>query len=182
MSLVDTQLKNLFRIRPLYGKPEKVGFNIDKILKSKFDRFFLEEINEIKIGQDGLNHNKLRLYSTFKGCFKQENYISNINNRNQRCWLSRYRTSAHSLRVETGRYTSPVTPLSERVCVYCDSGECDTEQHAILSCETFSLKRQCFLGRVTALCPAFLSLTAEHTSVPSYNCPGKMCVQILGYN
>ena len=54
-----------------------------------------------------------------------------------------------------------VTPLSERVCVYCDSGECDTEQHAILSCETFSLKRQCFLGRVTALCPAFLSLTAE---------------------
>ena len=155
------KLKKLLRIRPLYGKPEKAGFNIDKILKSKFDRFFLEEINEIKIGQDGLNHNKLRLYSTFKGCFKQENYISNINNRNQRCWLSRYRTSAHSLRVETGRYTSPVTPLSQRLCVYCDSGECDTEQHAILFCKTFMLKRQCFVGRVTALCPAFLSLTAE---------------------
>ena len=41
------KLKSLFRIRSLYGKPEKVGSNIDKILKGKFDRFFLEEINEI---------------------------------------------------------------------------------------------------------------------------------------
>ena len=27
----------------------------------------------------------------------------------------------------SGRHTSPVTPLSKRVCIYCDSGECDTE-------------------------------------------------------
>ena len=155
------KIKSLLNINRLYGKPEKVGYLIDKSIKSKFDRFFLDEINEIKIGSDGLDHNKLRLYKTFKGSFKEEPYISNIKNRNQRMWLSRYRTSAHNLRVESGRYTSPVTPLSQRTCVYCDSGECDTELHAILVCDTFKLKRQCFLSRLSALCPNFTHLTAE---------------------
>ena len=105
------------------------------------------------------------MYKLLKGSFKQEPYITNIKNRNQRAWLSRYRTSAHNLRVESGRYTSPVTPLSHRVCVFCDSGECDTELHAILFCDTFKLKRQCFFGRVSVLCPNFLSLTADQQLV-----------------
>ena len=155
------KIKKLLKIPTLYGKPEKVGYIIDKTIKGKFDRYFLDEINEIKMGADGIDHNKLWLYKTLKGSFKQEPYIANVLNRNQRAWLSRYRTSAHSLRVESGRYTYPVTPLSQRVCVYCDSGECDTEQHAILQCNTFKLKRQCFIARVTALCPAFSSLTTE---------------------
>ena len=138
---------------------------MDKILKGKFDRFYLDEINEIKIGSDGLDHNKLRLYKTLKGSFKQEPYIANILNRNQRAWLSRYRTSAHNLGIESGRHTYPVTPLSQRVCVYCDSGKCDTEQHAILECDVFKLKRQCFLARVTALCPGFPFLTTEQQLV-----------------
>ena len=136
------KIKTLLSISRLFGKPEKVGHIIDKLLKSKFDRFFLDEINQEKIGPDGLDHNKLRLYKTLKGSFSQEPYIKNVNNRNQRSWLSRFRTSAHQLRVETGRHTSPATPLPERICVYCDSGECDTESHAILFCNTFKLKRQ----------------------------------------
>ena len=155
------KIKKLFNIRRLYGKPEKVGKSIDKILRSKFDRFFLDEINQSKIGSDGCDHNKLRLYKTFKGSFATEPYITNICNRNQRAWLSRFRTSAHRLRIETGRHTSPVTPLSQRICKYCDSGQCDTEQHAILECSLFNLKRQCFFARVTALNPTFLNLTTE---------------------
>ena len=155
------KLQAMLNIPVLYGKPDRVGSIIDKCLKSKFDRFFLDEINEIKTGADGFDHNKLRFYKTLKGSFKQEPYVTKILNRNQRAWLSRYRTSAHNLRIETGRYTFPVTPVSQRVCVYCDSGECDTEHHAILNCETFNLKRQCFIGRVIALCPNFLMLTPE---------------------
>ena len=101
----------------------------------------------------------------FKGSFKQEPYITNVGNRNQRVWLSRYRTSAHNLRVETGRYTYPVTPLLQRTCVYCNSGECDTELHAILRCDTFKLKRQCFINRMSALNPSFLNLTADQQLV-----------------
>ena len=80
---------------------------------------------------------------------------------NQRAWLTRYRTSSHNLRVETGRYTSPVTPLSERICQYCVSGVCDDEEHAILFCDTFVLKRRCFFGRLQSLYPAFSTLEPE---------------------
>ena len=155
------KIKSMLKISELYGQSDKVGFIIEKRIKSSFDRFFLDEINLIKKGSDGLDHNKLRFYKVLKGTFKQEPYITNILSRNQRAWLSRFRTSAHSLRIETGRYTVPVTPLSERVCVYCDNGVCDTEMHAVLVCPTFSLKRQCFLGRVTALLPHFDSMTAD---------------------
>ena len=154
-------IKQLLNIKRLRCKPAKVGLIVDKVLKSKFDRFYLDEINQIKLGPDGRDHNKLRLYKTLKGSFSQEPYVTKILNRNQRAWLSRYRTSAHNLRVESGRYTSPITPLSERKCVYCESGECDTEHHFILFCDTFRLKRQCFFGRLSVIYPDFLSLSDE---------------------
>ena len=155
------QIKSLLNIKQFWCKPDKAGKIIDKIVQSKFDKFFLDEINLIKPGPDGFDHNKLRLYKTLKGSFTQEPYISQIKNRNQRMWLSRYRTSAHTLRIETGRYTVPITPLSQRKCVYCVNGACDTEQHFILFCETFKLKRQCFFGRLDALYPTFLTLNDE---------------------
>ena len=149
---------NITRIR---CKPQKVGIFVDKIIQSKFDRFYLYEINQIKVGADGLDHNKLRLYKTLKGSFCQEPYVTNITNRNQRAWLSRYWTSAHSLQIELVRYTRPVTPLSERKCQYCLSGECDTEHHFILFCDIFRLKRQCFFGRMSELYPNFMSLSDD---------------------
>ena len=155
------QIKSLLKIPKLYGKSNKVGFVIEKNIKSKFDIFFLDKINQVKRGTDGLDHNKLRLYKQLKGSFKIEPYITNITHRNQRAWLSRYRTSAHPLRIETGRYSTPPTPLSERICLYCESGVCDTEEHAILVCPTFNLKRQCFFGRVKTMLPNFEALTAD---------------------
>ena len=68
-SRVD-KIKFILKIPTLYGKSDKVGIVIDKLLKGKFDRFFLDEINEIKIGSDGVDHNKLRFYKTRKGSFK----------------------------------------------------------------------------------------------------------------
>ena len=138
------KIKSLLKIPNLYGNANKVGSIIEKNIKSKFERFFLDEINLVRRGSDGLDHNKLRFFKTLKGSFKTEPYIANILNRNQRAWLSRFRTSSHHLRVETGRYTNPVTPLSERVCLYCDGGLCDTEMHAILVCPTMNIKRHFF--------------------------------------
>ena len=53
----------------LCGKPDRAGLIINRNVKSKFDRFYLDEINEIKRGIDGQDHNKLRLYQTLKGSF-----------------------------------------------------------------------------------------------------------------
>ena len=155
------KMKTLLNIPKLYGNTDKIGNVIDRLIKGRFDRYYLDEINAAKIGTDGNDHNKLRLYKTFKGSFTQEPYITNVLNRNQRAWLTRYRTSSHNLRVETGRYTTPVTPLSERICQYCVSGVCDDEEHAILFCDTFVLKRRCFFGRLQSLYPAFSTLEPD---------------------
>ena len=143
LSRVD-KIKSLFNIKRLCGTPERAGLFIDKAIKSKFDRFYLDEINKIKLGDDGQNHNKLRFYNQIKGSFKIEPYIQKIKNRNQRQWLTRFRTSAHTLRIESGRYTRPVTPITERKCTYCKDDEIDDERHFVLFCKTFNIKRQGF--------------------------------------
>ena len=154
-------IKRLLKFRRLPGTPERAGIIIDKLIKSKFDIFFLNQINQIKNGDDGQDHNKLRFYNKLKGSFKLEPYIDKIKNRNQRQWLSRYRTSSHSLRIETGRYTRPVTPIFERKCCYCEDGFIDDEKHFILICDIFKLKRQCFISRVRALFPQFDRMTID---------------------
>ena len=64
------KIMTLFNLKRLYGKPDRIGLLIDRNIKSKFDRFNLEEINQVKHGLDGQDHNKLRFYKTLKGSFK----------------------------------------------------------------------------------------------------------------
>ena len=149
------KIKSLFNIKRLCGTPERVGLVIDKAIKSKFDRFYLDEINMIKLGDDGQDHNKLRFYNKFKGSFRIEPYILKIRNKNQRQWLTRFRTSAHTLRIESGRYTRPVTPITERKCMYCDDDKIDDVKHFTLFCKTFNIKRQCFMSRMRIFHPQF---------------------------
>ena len=61
--------------------------------------------------------------------------------------------SAHHLQIELGRYTKPTTPLERRFCRYCytEPNSLDTEFHFLFQCGTFELKRQCFLGKLSAL-------------------------------
>ena len=155
------KIKTILNINRLPLKSDRAGAIIKRNIKSKFDTFYLEQINEIKIGIDGQDHNKLRFYKKLKGSFKIEPYIDLIRNRNQRQWLSRYRTSAHSLRIESGRYTRPVTPVYDRVCKYCDGESIDDEMHFILFCNTLKLKRQCFMMRLNVLKPEFDNMTCE---------------------
>ena len=133
--------------------------------------FWLDQINAPKLGSDGANHNKLRFYKTLKGSFTQEPYIKNILNKSQRAWLTRYRVSAvANLRIESGRYTRPVTPVTSRICCYCNSDSVDDEKHAILLCKTFSLKRNCFFGKMSSHIPNFF-LLSEEDKLSTILCP-----------
>ena len=142
-------IKSLLGISGLHGSYDCVSFSLTKKCSSIFDLFWLDQINAPRLGSDGEDHNKLRFYKTLKGSFTQEPYVSEIKNKSQRAWLTRYRVSAVSnLRIESGRYTRPVTPVTDRTCCYCNSDCLDDEQHAILACDTFTLKRNCFFGRI----------------------------------
>ena len=74
-----------------FSKIGIVKSSIKKIINSKFARFWLDSVQEYKIGSDGLDTNKLRFYKTFKGSFHIEPYINLVKNRNQRSYISRIR-------------------------------------------------------------------------------------------
>ena len=86
-------------------------------IESIFDRHWLDQVNQVKTGTDGLDHNKLRTYKIIKGSIAPEPYIDCVRNRNQRKFLSRFRLSAHCLDIERLRYTN--IPVSERTCRSC---------------------------------------------------------------
>ena len=167
---IDCWLSKFRNIKSLLGfndiqphlSPSVAGKKISKFLCSKFESFWLREINTMKVSQDGVDHNKLRFYKQFKGCFKPEPYLDLVQNRNQRAWLTRLRVSAHQLHIETGRYTRPVpTPVKDRICRFCSQNVVDDESHFILSCTTFEVKRQCFFNKLATLVPNVLRLSSN---------------------
>ena len=165
------KIKTVLGFQQLYGSTDSVGHQLKKKLCSLFDRFWIDQISLEKIGLDGIDHNKLRFYKILKGSFTQEPYIANISNKSQRAWLTRYRVSAvPSLGIESGRYTRPVTPITSRICKYCNDNRIDDEKHAILECNTFSIKRNCFFGKISSLLPKFVEMSPEHKLL-SILCP-----------
>ena len=166
------QIESLCKIKtfPSHTKTDLVKRNIQKSLKSLFDRFYLEQINENKIGDDLINHNKLRLYATVKGSFKREPYLDLVQSRNQRAWLSRLRCSGHHLEIAQGRWNK--TPIAERFCKICNSGEIGDEYHAVMICKTFNVKRACFLGKMNSILPGFNNLSKEN-QFKTILCPTK---------
>ena len=112
---------------PNYMKSDRVGLILKKTLQSKFEKFWLNEINKIRPGPDNLDHSKLRSYKKIKCFFGLEPYISQVNNRNQSCNLSRLRTSSHSLMIERGRWSG--LPISQRLCNYCNLFSVENEEH-----------------------------------------------------
>ena len=154
------KLKNLFEI-PEFGnfsKSDTVGRKINSQLQNKFSYFWKVNINKFKQSpHDDLDHNKLRFYKTLKSSFSMKPYLSLVKNRNQRAWISRIRISAHSLHIETARYTRPVTPANERFCNFCNIGSLDDECH-LLTCSTFLTKTNCLFGRVLSINSKFMEL------------------------
>ena len=56
--------------------------------------------------------------------------------------ITRWRLSCHKLRIETGRYTYPITPRDERKCKICQTLE--DESHALFHCSAHAFIRMKF--------------------------------------
>ena len=168
----------LLNIQPLHGQlsPDSVRGQVKKTLRSKFEIFWKDEVNSPKLGADHVSHNKLRFYSQFKSCFKTEYYMENVLNRNQRCWISRLRVSAHNLAIEKLRYHRPPIPPELRFCDYCGGGTQnplkfqDSEVHFLTECKTFEIKRACFLKRLECYVPKINAMSKED-QIKTMLCP-----------
>ena len=133
----------------------------------------MDETNKVKLGEDNKNHNKLRFYSTVKGCFKKEPYLDLVPNRAQRADLTRLRISCSRLAIEVQRYNRPKVPENERYCIYCRptgpdnnvDGYIDNKEHFLTGFSTFTLERNCLYTRMESLSGGFRSLSPAQQGV-----------------
>ena len=169
---------DLLQVTHLHGQmsPDSVRGFLKKLLRSKFEIFWKDEVNDPKLGADQKSHNKLRFYSQFKSYFHSENYVLIVKNRNQRKWLTRLRISAHHLATEKLRYCQPPIPAELRVCKYC-CGESlnspksqDNEKHFLMECKIFEVKRACFLKRLECFVPNIFNLSTDD-KIKTMLCP-----------
>ena len=145
------ELGKTYGIDPLsYDYSESTKRNIKTIFRNHFIRNWKLDIQ---------NHYKypiLRIYNRIKHDFGYEQYMSLISNKKYRIAMTRFRASSHSLEVERGRYTIPVTPIINRLCHRC--GVIEDELHFLLNCRLYDADRHTLFDKILGIHPNFTSL------------------------
>ena len=59
------------------------------------------------------------------------------------------------------RYSTPPTPVPLRLCNFCSSGNIGDEEHFLLNCDTFNIKRACFVGKMNSVIPDFKNMSSS---------------------
>jgi hypothetical protein len=80
--------------------------------------------------------------------------------------VSKFRISAHQLRIETGHYERKknqagkisILEREERVCLYGNLSNVEDESHFLLECPLYNHKRSTFFNEIGSICEFFLSL------------------------
>jgi hypothetical protein len=106
--------------------------------KHKIKRILIDNIetNYDSQWQELLNKDdsKLRTYKLFKHNINIENYLVDRINVSTRKEFTKLRVSAHQLRLETGRFTKPKTPVDDRLCHFCNTRSVESEEHFMMAC------------------------------------------------
>ena len=92
-----------------------------------------------------INSNRLVTYSNIKFDFGLETYLQVIQSFKFRRALTRFRISAHSLAIETGRHHN--IERSDRKCIYCNMNVIESEFHFMLICPLYADLRSKYLNR-----------------------------------
>jgi sorting nexin-29 len=146
-SIVDfaTRIHNLTNI-PLPSHQNMINRTVRMLrysLQTNFEHYCNQIIKSDFSKNSKTSGNKLRTYRLFKNCFGRESYLD-LTNTVLRCSLSKFRLSAHKLKIETGRYNSKnaYTKPEDRLCTICDLGECENEKHFLLTCPAYKDERK----------------------------------------
>ena len=91
---------------------------------------------------------KLRTYLKLKCNFGFENYLHILSDFNPKKSFTKFRISNHKLKIETGRYSKPITPLENCICEKCFSDEIESEEHLLLKCSFYYTSRHKLLETI----------------------------------
>ena len=120
----------------------------------------------------------LRTYNVLKTIFGTEPYPRSVKDIKYRVAISKLRVSSHALEIERGRYTSPMTPVNERLCHACQKVE--VEFHFMMECKSNSDLRQTFINKLTTGCPNFADLSQREQFVYMFTNEDNMSLTWLG--
>ena len=84
-----------------------------------------------------------------------------LSNVKLRTAISRFRLSAHHLRIETGRHTKPYTPIEKRLCLKCNENFIQDEQHHLMLCKAFTEQRRPLLQCAARCIPDFETISDQ---------------------
>ena len=60
----------------------------------------------------------------------------------------KFRTSNHSLFIETGRYCRPILPREKRICKFCKNDEKKDKVHLLFKCSLYADLREVFFQKI----------------------------------
>ena len=124
-------LMNLFSNKTTDGLSGKfISAIVKDKLMQKYSSKWFENIETLP---------KLRTYKHLITNFSVKSYVQSSITRQERSVLARLRCGVFPLEIETGRYRG--TPVERRFCKICRSGMVEDEEHFILKCQAYSVKR-----------------------------------------
>ena len=122
---------------------ERFKTNCRLVLTNSFKLSWLSEVR---------NDEKYPIVRTYSLHNRESNlkpYLDAIKDARYRIALTKPRASWHPLEIESGRYTVPKTPLSERLCSVCQ--ELEDEIHFLMRCTRYNSLRNDFFRKCIQL-------------------------------
>ena len=102
---------------------------------------------------------------------KMENYLIHLNSSQKKTMFTKLRISSHDLHIETRHYTKPrKTPVNDRICRFCSTGEIEDALHFTFNCEYYSEIRKEFYNKLESFCDfRLLDEVSKLITLFSYN-------------
>ena len=113
-------------------------------------------------------------YQKYKFNFRREIYLNEIENKNHRRYLTKFRISAHNLEIEMGRYKNK--PRDERLCSGCLKVE--NEVHFLFECNSYSTLRDDFTSSISSIVPNYLKLNNDQKNIYLMTCEDKNILRL----
>ena len=123
-------------------------FNFHRVFKQRIiDVFFQSWHNSISTSPS------LHSYQYFKSMICYENYLDFVPKK-FRISLTQLRLSAHSLRIEAGRYGNHRLERNQRTCQVCNSNDIEDEYHFVIICPAYVTLRKRYIKPFYLLRPS----------------------------
>ena len=147
-------LSNLSKILEIYNINDSI--NLQKpFSKTTLRNFYKKMTNEYinSWGNKLQTSSKLKFYRLFNDRYQEQKYLQIISNFEQRKQFTKFRISNHQLAIETGRYQRNRIEVNQRICIFCDRNETETEEHLLYNCPFYDNLRNEFFQRIDTSIP-----------------------------